>query len=67
MDNELEKLVEHCHTCQAHQNMPQKAPMHLWEWAHNPWQRAHIDYADLNGKNYLVIIDAYSKWLEPRM
>ena len=64
MDNELERLVEHCHTCQAHQNMPHKAPIHPWEWARNPWQRVHIDYADLNGKNYLIIIDAYSKWLE---
>ena len=64
MDNELERLVEHCHMCQAHQNMPHKAPIHPWEWARNPWQRVHIDYADLNGKNYLIIIDAYSKWLE---
>ena len=34
-------------------------------WPSRPWSRIHIDFAGpLNGKTYLVIVDAYSKWPE---
>lgn len=29
-----------------------------------PWQRVHIDYAELQGRHYLVVVDAHSKWPE---
>ena len=64
LDKDLEQLVQGCHTCQMHQKTPSKAPLHPWEWSNKPWQRIHIDYAELSGKTYLVIVDSYSKWLE---
>ena len=64
LDKDLEQLVQSCHTCQLHQKAPSKAPLHPWEWSNKPWQRIHIDYAELSGKTYLVIVDSYSKWLE---
>ena len=31
----------------------------------NAWDRIHIDFAGpIEGFNYLIIIDAFSKWLE---
>ena len=36
-----------------------------WEWPGQPWSRIHIDYAGLHkGEMFLVIVDAYSKWLD---
>ena len=64
LDKDLENLVHNCHTCQMHQNTPNKAPIHPWEWSNKPWQRIHIDYADFHGKTYLIVLDSYSKWLE---
>ena len=28
------------------------------------WQRLHIDFAEKDGNNFLVVIDSHSKWLE---
>lgn len=64
LDAELENMAHGCHTCQLHQKNPSKAPLHPWEASNKPWQRIHIDYAELNGKTYLVIVDSYSKWLD---
>ncbi|CAH0713889.1 unnamed protein product, partial [Brenthis ino] len=30
----------------------------------SPWTRLHADFADCDGKRFLIIIDAYSKWIE---
>ena len=39
--------------------------MHPWDWPEHPWQRIHLDYAGpINGKMFLVVIDAHSKWME---
>ena len=39
--------------------------MRPWEWPSQPWSRIHIDYAGpLQGKMFLVVVNAYSKWIE---
>ena len=39
--------------------------MRSWEWPSPPWSRIHIDYAGpLQGKMFLVVVDAHSKWIE---
>ena len=67
LDQELKQRVRTCNACQ--QMRPQTpVAMHPWEWPKKPWIRLHIDYAGpINGKMYLVLIDAYSKWLEVKM
>ncbi|KHJ85630.1 hypothetical protein OESDEN_14640 [Oesophagostomum dentatum] len=45
--------------------MPVKTVLNSWAVETKPWERIHIDYAGpLNGKMYLVVVDAYSKWPE---
>ena len=65
LDDVLEKKVRHCQSCQEHQRLPSKAPLHPWEFPERPWSRLHIDFAGpfLN-KQFLLIVDAHSKWLE---
>ncbi|XP_062515178.1 uncharacterized protein K02A2.6-like [Corticium candelabrum] len=29
-----------------------------------PWTRLHVDFAEFKGKQYLVVIDAFTKWPE---
>ena len=65
MDKELENKVRVCDTCQQNRPSDRPVPVHPWEFPTKPWSRLHIDYAGpVHGKMYLVIIDAYSKWLE---
>ena len=65
LDKALEDEVHHCQQCQEHQRQPSKAPLHPWEWPERPWARLHADFAGpFLGHNFLLLIDAYSKWLE---
>ena len=53
-----------CENCAAQCSLPPKAPLHSWPWANRPMQRIHIDYAEIEGYQVLVIIDIHSKWIE---
>ena len=65
MDNDLENKVRTCNNCQINRKNPPEAPLHPWEWPSRPWERIHIDYAGpFLGKMFLIMVDAYSKWLE---
>uniref|UniRef100_A0A1Y1NHT7 RNA-directed DNA polymerase n=1 Tax=Photinus pyralis TaxID=7054 RepID=A0A1Y1NHT7_PHOPY len=65
MDVEIEHAVKICNICQENQRAPPKAAIHPWEWATEPWSRLHIDFAGpFQGHQLLIVVDAYSKWLE---
>ncbi|KRZ75031.1 Uncharacterized protein T10_4959 [Trichinella papuae] len=47
---------------------PPHAPVHKWEFPTIPWSRIHADLAGpICGKNFLIVVDAFSKWLEVRV
>ncbi|KAI7796507.1 hypothetical protein IRJ41_023564, partial [Triplophysa rosa] len=65
LDQDVERLVKTCCTCQGHRNVPAVAPLHPWNWPDKPWQRLHVDYAGpFMGKMFFVLIDAHSKWMD---
>lgn len=65
LDKDIEDCVKECTICQSSRKPPPPAPLHLWTWPGKPWSRVHIDYAGpYEGKMSLLLVDAYSKWLE---
>ena len=65
IDSDIETTVRQCNECQTHQASPPPAPLHPWTWPSRPWSRLHLDYAGpVNGKMFLIVIDAHSKWIE---
>ena len=66
IDKDLERRVNSCKKCQEYRHCSiDKQPLHPWEFPSKPWSRIHIDYAGpIEGQMFLVVIDAYSKWLE---
>lgn len=65
LDHDIEQTVRNCVECDSQRGTPTKAPVHPWEWPARPWSRLHMDYAGpFCGKMFLVVVDAYSKWLE---
>ena len=65
LDQDLESKVQRCVACQSKRHSPAKAPLHPWEYPKRPWSRIHMDYAGpYQGKILLVIVDAFTKWLE---
>ena len=68
IDSNIEDLVQSCSTCQQHRASPNKAPLHPWEYPRNPWSRIHIDHAGpFLGHYFLIIVDAYSKWIDAQI
>ena len=65
IDSHLEDTVRQCNECLQNSRAPSRAELHPWEWPSQPWHRLHLDYAGpIDNKYYLVLVDAYSKWVE---
>lgn len=64
IDEDIEYTVRHCHSCQQNRSIPTAASLMPWLWPNTPWCRVHIDFADKDSNNFLVVVDAHSKWPE---
>ena len=64
LDANLERITRACRQCSKTRNAPPAAPLCPWTWPSGPWKRVHVDFATSEGKHYLILVDAYSKWPE---
>ena len=65
IDGDPESQVKSCQACQVNRKSPPVTPLHPWEFPPRPWARLHIDFAGpFMGKQFIVLVDAHSKWLE---
>ncbi|XP_049824796.1 uncharacterized protein K02A2.6-like [Aethina tumida] len=65
IDADIERIAKSCPECAIHAHVPPKFNQHHWEYPKGPWERIHIDYAGpVEGTMFLVVVDAYSKWIE---
>lgn len=64
IDAEIREYVRMCADCAEQAKAPIRTDLCSWPKAERPWQRVHIDYALHKGENYLVCVDAFSKWPE---
>lgn len=64
LDDEIEKLAKSCTLCLQNKDNPPRTT-YVWKWPAKPGQRVHIDHlGPIHGKVYLLITDAYSKWVD---
>ena len=66
MDSNIEEVVRSCNECAAQRGLPPVAPLHSWPWANQPMKWLHIDFAEIEGLQVLIIIDVHSKWIEAK-
>ena len=65
LDKEIEETVKLCTACQETAKAPPSSQRASWSWPAGPWKRPHLDFAGpYQGKTFLEIVDAYSKFLE---
>ncbi|PFX20001.1 Transposon Tf2-11 polyprotein [Stylophora pistillata] len=64
LDTAIEETERNCSACQEVKKGAVPAPLIPWKWPTRVWQRLHIDFAEYEGINYLLIVDAHSKWPE---
>uniref|UniRef100_A0A914WIF7 RNA-directed DNA polymerase n=1 Tax=Plectus sambesii TaxID=2011161 RepID=A0A914WIF7_9BILA len=65
IDAAIERTVKECKQCATTAKNPTKTTLQSWPKPEAPWERVHADYAGpMNGRYYLVIVDAGTKWME---
>lgn len=64
IDKSIEEFVGQCLTCQSTQNVRKEILTSKWEKCTYPFQRVQIDFFHFNGRTFLLIVDAYSKYLD---
>ncbi|XP_052132660.1 uncharacterized protein K02A2.6-like [Frankliniella occidentalis] len=56
-------IVKACPTCREHQRNP--TPSYTpWPTPSRHWERVHGDFCYVDGQNFLILIDAWSRWPE---
>lgn len=64
MDQDIETMVKACSICQQTQKSSPLPPLQSWSWPKHSWQRVHLDLAYFEGKEFLILVDSHSKWME---
>ena len=64
LDNDIEVFVSGCSSCQSMRSDSSKVPLIPWNYPGQVFERVHLDFADLKGQNYMMLVDSYSKWVE---
>ncbi|KAL5486807.1 hypothetical protein EMCRGX_G019337 [Ephydatia muelleri] len=65
IDEDIERMVRTCDSCNQQKDNVLHAPLHPWEYPSKPWQRLHADFAGpFFGKMWLIVVDARTKWPE---
>ena len=65
VDDDVEAHVAACSSCQAGRGQEPEVPLYSWNVPTEAWSRVHADFAGpYEGHMWLLVIDAYSKWLE---
>lgn len=62
--NEIELTVTHCRVCQENAPNNVKEPMIPHEIPNEPFKKIACDILEHSARNYLVVIDFYSNWIE---
>ncbi|XP_037915018.1 uncharacterized protein K02A2.6-like [Hermetia illucens] len=65
IDKDVEHTVKSCMACQRQRPKQSELPIYFWSLPEHCWQRLHVDFAGpFEGKMWIVLVDALSKWVE---
>ena len=64
LDKDAEEMVRSCSTCQDNQSKPSQNNTVEWPKPERRWSRIHIDHFFYENNIFLVVVDAYSKYIE---
>ena len=65
IDSDIQELVNKCKNCKMFANCAPQCKNRPWAWPSKPMDRIHLDFfGPFYGKNYLIMVDSFSKWCE---
>lgn len=67
INDDIEKFVKKCSTCNKFQYAKQKEPLMMREVPKGSWIRVGTDLFQYAGKTYLIVYDAYSNYPEVQL
>ena len=56
-------MANGCEGCLKYRRKPAPAPLCPWPYPRRPMERVHIDFCEFRGKQLLIMVDAYSKYI----
>uniref|UniRef100_A0A1B6FC63 RNA-directed DNA polymerase n=1 Tax=Cuerna arida TaxID=1464854 RepID=A0A1B6FC63_9HEMI len=62
--SDVHNMILSCAVCQKYSRSNTKAPLISHEIPGTPFAKIAADIAEINGVNYLIVIDYFSRWLE---
>ena len=63
INKQIENIANSCEGCNRYRKRPAPAPLCPWPYARRAMERVHIDFCEFKGKQLLIMIDAYSKYI----
>ena len=64
MSTQISDMISKCTSCLKYQRKQSKQPLKQHEVPTNPWEKLAADLLTLNGTDYLLTVDYFSKWVE---
>ena len=64
MYSNIESTVKQCSVCSKYSNLNQKEPLLPHPVPTRPWEKVGVDYFMLDGKDFLLVVDYFSKFPE---
>lgn len=64
MTKQISDFVLACDICNRYRDSNTKEPLHQHETPHRPWQNLSCDIFTWNNQEYMVTVDAYSRYFE---
>lgn len=64
LNNDLQNMIHNCDICLSHRKNCQKETLQLHDIPDRPWAKVGTDLFHFKHKNYLILIDYYSKFFE---
>ena len=66
LSKQLADLINGCRVCREQRPAQRHEPLRPTELPQRPWQLLGADLCSYEGKDYLVVVDYYSRWIEVR-
>ncbi|KAK9687846.1 hypothetical protein QE152_g35961 [Popillia japonica] len=57
-------MIKSCRLCEKFSDKNRREPLNVYELPERPWQRLTADIFSYGNHSFLVVMDAYSNWLE---
>jgi len=64
IESDIQMLVRKCRPCQLNANKPNQFIRSNWSTPDRKWQRLHCDHFFFEGKIFLIMVDALTKYVE---